>query len=45
MIGKLCLFLGPRFESTLRPLGRILDGAYVASGTIAGFFMMTILAL
>lgn len=45
LIGVLCLIAGPRVERFFRPLWRILDGVYVASGAIAGFFMVMILAL
>ena len=45
LIGVVCLIAGPRLERILRPLWRVLDCAYVASGAIAGFFMMMILAL
>jgi TRAP-type C4-dicarboxylate transport system permease small subunit len=45
LIGVACLIAGPRLESTLRPLWRILDGVYFASGAIAAMFMVTILAL
>jgi TRAP-type C4-dicarboxylate transport system permease small subunit len=45
LIGVLCLIAGPRIEGVLRPLWRLLDGVYVASGVIAGFFMVMILTL
>ncbi|MFT5067150.1 MAG: TRAP-type C4-dicarboxylate transport system permease small subunit [Yoonia sp.] len=45
LIGVLCLIAGPRIEGVLRPLWRFLDGVYVASGVIAGFFMVMILTL
>lgn len=45
LIGVFCLIAGPQLEHILRPLWRILDGVYVASGAIAGFFMVTILTL
>jgi TRAP-type C4-dicarboxylate transport system permease small subunit len=45
LIGVLCLITGPRIEGVLRPLWRFLDGVYVASGVIAGFFMVMILTL
>lgn len=45
VIGALCLIAGPRIERPLRPLWRVLDGLYFASGAVAAFFMMTILAL
>ena len=40
-----CLILGPKLERGLRPIWRVLDGVYFASGAIAAFFMTTILAL
>ena len=45
LIGVLCLIVGPRMEGLLRPLWRVLDGLYLASGAIAGVFMVTILCL
>lgn len=45
LIGIICLIAGPRIERLLRPLWRVLDGVYVASGAIAGFFMVMILSL
>lgn len=45
LIGVFCLIAGPRLERILRPVWRVLDGVYVASGAIAGFFMMMILSL
>ena len=45
LIGVLCLIAGPRVERLLRPVWRVLDGVYVASGAVAGFFMVTILSL
>lgn len=45
LIGVLCLIAGPRLEPLLRPIWRVLDGVYVASGAIAGFFMVMILSL
>lgn len=45
LIGVICLIAGPRLERALRPLWRILDGLYLASGAVAAFFMMTILGL
>jgi TRAP-type C4-dicarboxylate transport system permease small subunit len=45
LFGIICLFAGPRIERLLRPLWRVLDGVYVASGAIAAFFMCTILGL
>lgn len=45
LIGILCLIAGPKLERPLRPLWRVLDGVYFASGAIAAFFMVTILSL
>lgn len=45
LFALLCLFAGPRLERLLRPLWRVLDGVYFASGAIAAFFMVTILLL
>jgi TRAP-type C4-dicarboxylate transport system permease small subunit len=45
LIGIICLIAGPKLERPLRPLLRILDGVYFASGAIAAFFMVTILSL
>jgi len=45
IIGVVCLMAGPRLERGLRPLWRVLDGVYFASGAIAAFFMMMILTL
>ena len=45
VIAALCLIAGPRLERPLRPVWRVLDGVYVASGVIAAVFMVTILAL
>jgi TRAP-type C4-dicarboxylate transport system permease small subunit len=45
LIGVFCLIAGPRVERVLRPIWRLLDGVYVASGVIAGFFMIMILSL
>jgi TRAP-type C4-dicarboxylate transport system permease small subunit len=45
LIGVFCLIAGPRVEPVLRPIWRLLDGVYVASGAIAGFFMVMILSL
>ncbi|WP_415920085.1 TRAP transporter small permease [Tateyamaria sp. SN6-1] len=45
MIAVAMLLLGPRAERPLRPLWRVLDAMYLASGAIAAFFMVTILAL
>ena len=45
VIGIICLIAGPRIERLLRPIWRVLDGVYIASGAIAGFFMVMILTL
>ena len=45
LIAVLCYIAGPRFERLLRPIWRILDGVYFASGVIAACFMVTILLL
>ena len=45
LIGIVCLIAGPRLERILRPVWRVLDGIYFASGAIAGFFMIMILSL
>ena len=45
LFGVLCLIAGPRIEQMLRPVWRVLDGVYLASGAVAGFFMMMILSL
>ena len=45
LIGILCLIAGPRLERIFRPFWRLLDGVYLASGIIAGVFMITILVL
>ncbi|MBV1895347.1 MAG: TRAP transporter small permease [Rhodobacteraceae bacterium] len=45
LIAVICLIAGPRIENALRPLWRILDGLYFASGAVAAFFMVTILLL
>jgi len=45
VVGILCLIAGPRLERILRPIWRVLDGLYFASGAIAAFFMVTILSL
>jgi TRAP-type C4-dicarboxylate transport system permease small subunit len=45
LIGVLCLIAGPRLERALRPIWRMLDGVYLLSGVVAGFFMIMILAL
>lgn len=45
LFGVICLIAGPRLERLLRPLWRVLDGLYLASGALAGVFMITILSL
>lgn len=45
LFGVICLIAGPRIEGVLRPLWRILDGVYFASGAVAACFMVTILLL
>ena len=43
--GLMCFFARPALERLLRPVWRILDGVYFASGAIAACFMVTILLL
>jgi len=43
--GVFCLIAGPRIERFLRPLWRVMDGVYFASGAIAAVSMITILVL
>lgn len=45
IIAVICWWLGPRAERALKPLWRVLDGLYLASGAVAACFMVTILAL
>lgn len=45
IVGVLCLLAGPRLEPVLRPLWKLLDRVYFASGAIAACFMVTILLL
>lgn len=45
VFGLLCLVVGARLEGVLRPLWKLLDGIYFASGAIAACFMVTILVL
>jgi TRAP-type C4-dicarboxylate transport system permease small subunit len=45
IFGIFCLVAGPRLERVLRPLWKLLDGVYFASGAIAACFMVTILLL
>ena len=44
-IALLCLLAGPRLAGPLRPLWRVLDGVYLASGCVSAVFMCVILAL
>ena len=45
VIAVICFSAGPRIERLLRPIWRVLDGVYFASGVVAAFFMVTILLL
>lgn len=45
VFGVLCLIAGPRLDPVLRPVWRLMDWVYFASGAIAGFFMVMILTL
>lgn len=45
LIALVCFIAGPKIERLMRPIWRILDGVYFASGVIAAFFMLTILTL
>lgn len=45
VIAAICLIAGPRIERLMRPIWRILDGVYFASGVVAACFMVTILVL
>ena len=45
LIAVICLIAGPRIEGALRPIWRILDGLYFASGAVSACFMVTILLL
>lgn len=45
LIGVLCFLLRDRLARSLRPLWRVLDGVYFASGIISAFFMVMILLL
>ncbi len=40
-----CLWRGPSAERLLRPIWRVLDKVYLASGVLASIFMVTILIL
>lgn len=43
--GIICLIAGPRLEKPLRPLWRLLDIFYLASGVVSACFMVGILLL
>ncbi|OJI92752.1 TRAP-type C4-dicarboxylate transport system permease small subunit [Planktotalea frisia] len=45
VLAAICFVAGPRIERVMRPIWRILDGVYFASGMIAAFFMVMILSL
>ncbi|MEP1521848.1 TRAP transporter small permease subunit [Ascidiaceihabitans sp.] len=45
VLGLVCFMLGARLERPLRPLWKVLDGVYLASGIISACFMCTILGL
>lgn len=45
LLAVVCFVAGPRLERVMRPIWRVLDGVYFASGVIAAFFMVTILLL
>jgi TRAP-type C4-dicarboxylate transport system permease small subunit len=45
LFGFICFFARPRLERVMRPIWRILDSLYFASGAIAACFMITILLL
>lgn len=45
LFGLICFFARPKLERVMRPVWRILDGVYFASGVIAACFMVTILLL
>jgi TRAP-type C4-dicarboxylate transport system permease small subunit len=45
LFGLLCFFARPQLQRALRPVWRVLDGVYFASGAIAACFMVTILLL
>jgi TRAP-type C4-dicarboxylate transport system permease small subunit len=45
LIAVFCLAFGPRVERGLRPIWRVLDGVYFASGVVAAVFMVAILLL
>ena len=45
LIAVACFIAGPRLERALRPVWRVMDGVYFASGVVAACFMVTILLL
>ncbi|KIN73115.1 TRAP transporter small permease [Sulfitobacter guttiformis] len=45
MFGVVCFFAKAPMERRLRPVWRVLDGVYFASGAVAAFFMCMILLL
>ncbi|KEJ89331.1 TRAP transporter small permease [Sulfitobacter donghicola] len=45
LFGLFCFFARPKLERVMRPIWRVLDGVYFASGAIAACFMVTILLL
>jgi TRAP-type C4-dicarboxylate transport system permease small subunit len=45
ILALICFVAGPRIERGMRPIWRVLDGVYFASGVIAAFFMVMILSL
>ena len=45
LLALLCLWQGPRAARVLRPIWRLLDSIYKASGVVAACFMVLILAL
>ncbi|WP_299624577.1 TRAP transporter small permease subunit [uncultured Tateyamaria sp.] len=45
VIALICWWLGPRAARALRPVWKLLDGLYLASGAMAALFMVTILGL
>lgn len=45
LFGILCFFAKEPLARRLRPVWRVLDGVYFASGVVAAFFMCTILLL
>jgi TRAP-type C4-dicarboxylate transport system permease small subunit len=45
LFGLICFFARPMLARVMRPVWRVLDGVYFASGVIAACFMVTILLL